>query len=114
MVCLNDTNYHLWKGKMKDLLFVKKLHLPVFATEKPKDKIDEEWKFEHQQVCGFIRQYVEDNVYNHIANEEDAKSMWKKIETLYASSTRNNKLYLLNSLINFEVQGGDFYFRSLK
>ena len=62
MVCLNGTNYHLWKGKMKDLLVVKKLHLPVFvvlATEKPKDKTDEEWKFEHQQVCGgFIRQYV--------------------------------------------------------
>jgi len=33
MVCLNDTNYHLWKRKMEDLLFVKKLHLPVFATE---------------------------------------------------------------------------------
>ncbi|KAJ0099549.1 hypothetical protein Patl1_21265 [Pistacia atlantica] len=23
MVCLNRTNYHKWKGKMKDLLFVK-------------------------------------------------------------------------------------------
>ena len=42
MVCLNDTNYHLWKGKMKDMLFVKKLYLPVFATEKPKDKTDED------------------------------------------------------------------------
>jgi len=48
MVCLNGTNYHLWKGKMKDLLFVKKLHLSLFATEKPKDKTDEEWKIEHQ------------------------------------------------------------------
>jgi len=95
MICLNGTNYHLWKGKMKDLLFVKKLHLP-----------DEEWKFEHQQVCCFIRQYVEDNVYNHIANEEDAKSLWKKIETLYASSTKNNKLYLLNSLMNLRYKEG--------
>jgi len=42
MVCLNDINYHLWKEKMKDLLFVKKLHLHVFATEKPKDKTDED------------------------------------------------------------------------
>jgi len=48
MVCFNDTNYHLWKGKMKDLLFVKKLHLPVFATEKPEDKTGEEWKFENK------------------------------------------------------------------
>ncbi|RDX94963.1 hypothetical protein CR513_22591, partial [Mucuna pruriens] len=33
MVSLNGTNYHLWKGKMKDLLFEKKMHLPVFATQ---------------------------------------------------------------------------------
>ncbi|RDY10894.1 hypothetical protein CR513_04513, partial [Mucuna pruriens] len=32
MMSLNDTNYHLWKGKMKDLLFVKKMHLPIFAA----------------------------------------------------------------------------------
>ncbi|RDX86226.1 hypothetical protein CR513_32464, partial [Mucuna pruriens] len=49
MVNLNDTNYHLWKGKMKDLLFVKKMHLPVFAAQKPKSMSDEEWDFEHQQ-----------------------------------------------------------------
>ena len=43
---------------MKDLLFVKKLHLPVFTTQKPDSMSEEEWDFEHQQVCGFIRQYV--------------------------------------------------------
>jgi len=32
---------------MKDMLFVKKLHLPMFATENPEDKTGEEWKFEH-------------------------------------------------------------------
>jgi len=79
MVCLNDTNYHLWKRKMKDLLFVKKLHLPVFATEKPEDKTGEEWKFEHQQLCGFVCQYFEDNVYNHILNEEDAKYYGRRL-----------------------------------
>ncbi|CAJ2679244.1 unnamed protein product [Trifolium pratense] len=50
MVLLNGSNYHLWKGKMKDLLFVKKLHLPVFSSAKPNSKSDEEWEFEHLQV----------------------------------------------------------------
>ncbi|CAJ2637320.1 unnamed protein product [Trifolium pratense] len=49
MVLLNGSNYHLWKGKMKDLLFVKKLHLPVFSSAKPNSKSDEEWEFEHLQ-----------------------------------------------------------------
>ncbi|RDX87092.1 hypothetical protein CR513_31474, partial [Mucuna pruriens] len=48
MMSLNGTNYHLWKGKMKDLLFVKKMHLPVFAAQKPESMSDEEWDFEHQ------------------------------------------------------------------
>ncbi|RDX70379.1 hypothetical protein CR513_50391, partial [Mucuna pruriens] len=39
MMSLNDTNYHLWKGKMKYLLFVKKMHLPIFGTQKPKSII---------------------------------------------------------------------------
>lgn len=40
MVNLNGTNYHIWRNKMKDLLFVMKLHLLVFATTKPEEKTD--------------------------------------------------------------------------
>ncbi|RDX92325.1 hypothetical protein CR513_25566, partial [Mucuna pruriens] len=83
MVSLNDINYHLWKGKMKDLLFVKKMHLPV---------------------CGFIRLFVKDNVYNHIANEIDAKILWEKIESLYALKYGNNKLFLLNYIVSLKFK----------
>ena len=106
MISLNGTNYHLWKGKMKDLLFVKNLHLPVFSTQKPESKTDEEWEFEHQQVCGFIRQWVDDNVYNHIANETHARALWNQIESLYASKSGNNKLCLLNMLMNLRYKEG--------
>ena len=41
-VSLNGMNYHIWRNKMKDLLFVMKLHLPIFATIKPEIKKDEE------------------------------------------------------------------------
>ncbi|RDX95838.1 hypothetical protein CR513_21582, partial [Mucuna pruriens] len=71
MVSLNDTNYHLWKRKIKDLLFVKKIHLLFF---------------------------VDDNVYNHIASEIHVMTLWEKIESLYASKYGNNKLFLLNSI----------------
>lgn len=84
---------------MKDLLYVMKLHLPVFATQKPENKSDEEWAFEHEQVCGFIRQFVEDNVYNHICSETHARTLWNKLEDLYASKTGNNKLFYLTRLV---------------
>jgi len=91
---------------MKDLLFVKKLHLPVFGSTKPDNMSDEEWDFEHQQVCGYIRQWVEDNVLNHIINETHARSLWSKLETLYASKTGNNKLFLLKQLMNIRYSEG--------
>ena len=53
MICLNGINYHRWKGKMKDLLFVQGLHLPIFAAQKSESKSDEDWAFEHKMVCGF-------------------------------------------------------------
>ena len=56
MMCLTGSNYHIWKDTMKDLLFVKKMHLPVFASNKPQCLNDEEWEFEHLQVCCYIRQ----------------------------------------------------------
>ncbi|RDX79107.1 hypothetical protein CR513_40509, partial [Mucuna pruriens] len=76
MVSLNGTNYHLWKGKMKDLLFVKKMHLLVFVAQKPK------------------------------SIEIDAKILWEKIESLYASKCGNNKLFLLNSVVSLKFKEG--------
>ena len=38
MITLNGSNYHVWKGKMEDLLYVKDYYLPVFASEKPENK----------------------------------------------------------------------------
>ena len=48
MISLNGLNYHKWKGKMKDLLFVKSMHQPMFDTEQAESKSDEEYDFEHQ------------------------------------------------------------------
>ena len=84
MVYLNRRNYNIWKRKMKDLLFVKKMHLPIFSVHKPENVIDENWEFEQQKVCGYIRRWVEDNVCNHIVNETHARTLWEKLETFYA------------------------------
>ena len=104
MVCLNGRNYNIWKNKMKDLLFVKKMHLPVVSTHKPENVTDENWEFENHQACGYTIQQIEDNVRNHIVNETYAKTLWDKLETLYASKTDNNKLFLLKQLMSFKYK----------
>lgn len=91
---------------MEDLLVVKNIDLPIFATEKPETKSEEEWRHDHRQVCGFIRQFVGDNVYGLIANESNARTHWEKLDSLYASKSGNNKLYLLKSLMRLSYKEG--------
>lgn len=106
MISLNGANYHLWKGKMEDLLFVKKFHAPVFLESMPAGKTEELWILMHRQVCGLIRQWVDDNVLHHIENEINARSLWLKLEQLYARKTGNNKMYMIKKLIELRYQEG--------
>ena len=99
MINLNGFNYHTWKEKMVDLLYVKQFHLPVFACEKPNNMFEEEWTLLHRQVCGYIRQWVDDNILNHISGETHACTLWNKLEELYARKTRNNKMFLIKQLM---------------
>jgi len=78
MILLNGTNYQAWKGKMEDLLYMKEYWKPVFAKAKPDDKSDDEWRVLHRQACGFSRQWVDDNVLNHISEETHARTLWQK------------------------------------
>ena len=87
-------------------MYVKDYYLPVFATDKPSDKTDEEWTLCHRQVCGYIRQWVDDNVLNHISEEKHARSLWNKLEELYARKTGNNKLFLIKQMMALKYQDG--------
>jgi cell division cycle protein 20 (cofactor of APC complex) len=78
----------------------------VFATEKPDNKTDDQWTLLHRQVCGYIRQWVDDNVLNHISGEKHAKSLWDKLEQLYAKKTGNNKMYLIKKMLSLKLQEG--------
>jgi len=106
MLSLNGSNYALLKTKMDDLLYVKKYHEPVFVAVKPTGKTDYEWTLLHRQVCGYIRQWVDDNVLNHISGENNAKSLWDKLEQLYAKKTGNNKMFLIKKMLGLKLQEG--------
>ena len=106
MVTLNGVNYAIWAGKMEDLLYVKNFYKPVFTTVKPNNMTDEEWNLLHRQVCGFIRQWVTDNVLNHISGETHARTLWEHLESLYARKTGNNKMFLIKQMLNLKYHDG--------
>lgn len=60
----------------------------------------------HRQVCGYIRQWVDDNVLNHISGETHARTLWNKLEQLYARKTGNNKLFLIKQMMRLKYNDG--------
>ncbi|RDX79966.1 hypothetical protein CR513_39548, partial [Mucuna pruriens] len=90
MLSLNGANYHLWKGKMKDLLFVKKMHIPNPCLMK------------NETLS--INKYVVLSGILWIIIETHAITLWEKIESLHASKCGNNKLFLLNSIMSLKFK----------
>ena len=60
----------------------------------------------NEQVVGFIRQCVDDNVYHHVENETFAHTLWIKNEELYERKTGGNKAFLIRKLINLKFKEG--------
>ena len=106
MISLNGTNYQAWKGKMEDLLYVKEYWKPVFSTEMPEGIEEGQWKVLHRQACGFIRQWVDDNVLNHIIDETHARTLWQKLEELFARKEGTNKMFLIKQLMCLRYKEG--------
>ena len=55
----------------------------MFSTEMPEGIEEGQWKVLHHLACGFIRQWVDDNVLNHIIDETHARTLWRKLEELF-------------------------------
>ena len=91
---------------MEDLLYAKNFYKPVFITIKPNNKADKKWNMLHRQVCGFIRQWVDDNVLNHISGETHARTLWGHLESLYARKTGNNKMFLIKKMLSLKYHDG--------
>ncbi|KAK8589773.1 hypothetical protein V6N12_024164 [Hibiscus sabdariffa] len=91
---------------MKDLLFVKALHLPVFATQKPDSKSDEKWEFEHQQGRNKER-----DGKGRDKSRSKSRSRYKNLECHHCSKKGNIKKYYFK-LKRDNKGGGDKHDRN--
>ena len=80
---------------MEDLLYVKEYYRTLFFEDKPEDIPEDKWKILHRQTCGFIRLWVGENVLNHISAEISARTLWLKLEQLFARKEGVNKMLLI-------------------
>ena len=106
MIKLTSTNFSVWKRKMLDLLICRDLFRPVEGMTKPTTMSDEDWKILHRKAAATIRQWVDNNIFHHIAEENDAQKLWKKLEAMFEKGTSRNKALLIRRLVNLKYKDG--------
>lgn len=65
------------------------MHLSVFTSNKPQSMTNEDWKFKYLHICGYIKQWIKDNIRNAIMNETNSRSLWNKFEIFYTLKIEN-------------------------
>jgi hypothetical protein len=69
---------------MEDILYCKDLYEPIEGeSAKPEEMVAANWNKWNRKAVDTIRQWLDDNVYNHVASEINEYELWKKLESLY-------------------------------
>lgn len=107
MIKLTATNYTLWRPQIEDLLSCKDLFDLIEAKGRNPDSTKEaEWKKLNRKTIGQIRQWIDDSVFHHVAQETDAYALWVKLEGMYQAKTARNKALLMRRLVNLKLKHG--------
>ena len=92
---------------MEDILYCKDMYEPLQnGGEKPTGKSDAEWSILNRKAVAGIRQWVDESVFHHVAQETNAYSMWKKLESMYERKTAQNKASFIRRLVNTKYRDG--------
>ena len=92
---------------MEDILYCKDLYEPLqLLGQKPAGKSDDAWSILNRKVVGQIRQWVDQSVFHHVAQETDAYKLWTKLSSMYERKTAQNKASVIRRLVNLKYRDG--------
>ena len=81
MFKLTVSNYSVWKSKMRDMLVVKDLWLPVQFGDGRAYKIDAQTReVIHLKTTTYIRCFIDMSLYNNF--NEEAHDLWEMINIM--------------------------------
>ena len=90
---------------MEDILYCKDLYGPIDADSvKPENKTKKEWERMNRMTIDMARQWLDGFVFHHVANETSAHELWKKLESLHERRTTQNKIFLIQRLVNLKYK----------
>ena len=107
MIKLTTTNYSLWKSIKEDLLNCKYLYdLIEGDNAKSSDMSNVDWKKLKKKTFGIIHQWVDINLYNHVAKETNPHTLWKNLENMYETKNTRAKIFLMRKLMYLKLKEG--------
>jgi hypothetical protein len=90
---------------MEDILYCKDLYQPLQDIgTKPACKSDEDWNVMNRKTVGQIRQWIDQSVFHHVAQETVAYTLWTKLEALYERKTTQNEASTIRRLVNLKYR----------
>ena len=105
MLKLTGSNYSVWKSKMRDMLVVKDLWLPVQFGDKRPDKIDATiWEVMHMKTTAYIRCFIDMSLYNNFNEESQAHELWEKIGIMFQNKNAANQVSVFRKLVRLRYQ----------
>ncbi|CAA0840400.1 Unknown protein, partial [Striga hermonthica] len=60
----------------------------------------------YRKAVSLIRQWVDINIFHHVATESKAHTLWNKIEQMYQRKTAQNKAFVIKKLVNLKYWDG--------
>src|SRR6218665_3886831 len=86
---LNNSNYQIWKFKVK-MLLIREDTWTVVQGVIP-DPVPDDWQRKDETAQCTISLTVEDNQLVHICNCTSARDMWKQLQKVHERSNRHNR-----------------------
>ncbi|GAA0152199.1 hypothetical protein LIER_10739 [Lithospermum erythrorhizon] len=96
MVMLTASNYHIWKTKMLNRLYVKRLARPIEELGiRPPNTDIYEWSELDRRCLVYISDYIDIGVIHHVDNSTTAYGCWRKLQGLYERRSSAHKVGLI-------------------
>ena len=93
--------------QIEDLLYQKKLYLPLGGIgKKPDGMKDEEWEVLDRTTLGTIRLTLSSSVAFNIVNEKTTKDLMDALTRMYEKPSASNKIFLMKRLFNMHMVDG--------
>src|SRR6218665_1289828 len=98
---LNNSNYQIWKFKIK-MLLIREDTCTVVQGVTP-DAVPDDWQRKDEKAQCTISLTVEDNKLIHICNCTSAKEMWKQLQKVHERFNLSSKMYLRKKLYKMRL-----------